>query len=341
LSSAERSAPVGTDFAPPRWLAHPHLQSVIAGSALRRAWVARRAAPLRAASRELLLECGDGVRLQAFHAAQPRGGRDLALLLHGWEGSVESQYLLSAASYLYERGFDVLRLNFRDHGDTHHLNSELFHSCRIAEVVGAVAAVQRLFPEQRLSLAGYSLGGNFALRVAVRAPAAGIRLTQVVAICPVLDPVHTLEALETGLWIYRHYFVTKWRRSLRRKHAAWPDRYQLAQLLESRNLTRMTELLVIRHSEFPDLLTYLNGYAIVGNALAGLAVPSRIIASRDDPVIPARDLARLARSPSLELTVQAAGGHCGFLETLGGPTWADRQVFATLAAAHGRAEPRG
>ena len=327
----------GPEFAPPRWLAHPHLQSLIAGSAPRRAWMARRAAALTRASRELLLDGGDGVRLQAFHSAQPRGSRDLALLLHGWEGSVESQYLLSTASYLYERGFEVLRLNFRDHGDTHHLNPELFHSCRIAEVVGAVAAVQQRFAGHRLSLAGYSLGGNFALRVAARAPAAGLRLAQVVAVCPVLDPARTLEVLESGLWIYRHYFVTKWRRSLRRKHAAWPDRYRLAELLESRNLTRMTELLVVRYSGFPDLASYLNGYAIVGAALAGLAVPSRIIASLDDPIIPARDLARLAASPSLEITTVGRGGHCGFLETLGGPTWADRQVYATLAAAHGRA----
>ena len=43
------------------------------------------------------------------------------------------------------RGFDVVRLNLRDHGETHHLNRDLFHSCRLPEVVGAVRALQQCF----------------------------------------------------------------------------------------------------------------------------------------------------------------------------------------------------
>jgi predicted alpha/beta-fold hydrolase len=225
----------------------------------------------------------------------------------------------------------VFRLNLRDHGPTHHLNPELFHSCRIAEVVGAVRSVQALCPAQPLSLVGYSLGGNFALRVAVRAPAAGIRLRQVIAVCPVLDPAHTLERLEHGSWIYRNYFVLKWRRSLLLKRKAWPDLYDLDELLEERNLTTMTERLVLRYSGYPDLLSYLGGYAIVGGALAALTVPSRIVAALDDPIIPAEDLVHLARSPALTVTTAERGGHCGFLDGWVRESWADRQIAAVLA----------
>jgi len=328
----------GERFEPPRWLANPHLQSLIAGSPPRRAWIRRGARALLAASREHLLDCGEGVRLQGFHAGAD--GRHLVLLLHGWEGSADAQYVLSAASYLFARGFDVFRLNLRDHGATHHLNPELFHSCRLAEAIGAVRAVRGLWPAQPLSLVGYSLGGNFALRIAAQARAAGLELRQVVAICPVLDPAHTLAAIEAAPRIYREYFVLKWRNSLRRKHRAWPDRYRLEELLAGRDLTDMTELLVLRHGGFPDLASYLNGYAIVGPVLEGLEVPSRVIAALDDPIIPAADLGRLARPRALTVTPEAHGGHCGFLESLGGPTWADRQVYATLAAAHGLAAAR-
>jgi len=322
-------------FAPPRWLANPHVQSLLAGSPPRRAWIAHRARDLLAASRELILDCGHGVRLQGFHAGGAPDRHELVVLLHGWEGSADAQYVLSAASYLHSRGYAVFRLNFRDHGETHHLNPELFHSCRIAEVVGAVQAVQRRWPAHALSLVGYSLGGNFALRVAAHAPDAGLALTRVVAICPVLDPAHTLAAIEAAPRIYRDYFVLKWRRSLRKKHRAWPDRYRLEELLASRDLSGMTERLVLEHAGFPDLASYLNGYAIVGDVLAGLCVPSRIITALDDPIIPRADLARLAPSAALSIDAQAHGGHCGFLETLGGPTWADREVLATLSGARG------
>ena len=74
-------------------------------------------------------------------------------------------------------------------------------------MVGAISRVQALFPEQRLSLAGFSLGGNFCLRVGARAEAAGLRIARIVAVCPVLDPATTLAALEAGPAIYRQYFM--------------------------------------------------------------------------------------------------------------------------------------
>jgi predicted alpha/beta-fold hydrolase len=68
----------------------------------------------------------------------------------------------------------------------------------------------------------------------------------------------------------------------------------------------------------------------VGDVLATLAAPARIIASADDPIIPAVDLARLARPAALEITCTALGGHCGYFEGGPGTTWLEREVIATL-----------
>ena len=141
-----------SEFRPPAWLANRHIQSVLPSLPFRRGLVERRAARVIAASRELLLDCGDGVRLMGKLAEPPDSSapRRLVVLLHGWEGSAESLYVLSLAQLLFDRGFSVLRLNFRDHGGTHGLNRDLFHSCRLPEVVGAVARVQALHPKHRL-----------------------------------------------------------------------------------------------------------------------------------------------------------------------------------------------
>ncbi|MDH4053348.1 MAG: alpha/beta fold hydrolase, partial [Rubrivivax sp.] len=139
-------------FDPPRWLGNRHLQSLLPSLPLRRWSVERRAGGLIDASRELILDCGEGVRLLAMHATQEALGRapsrQLVVIQHGWEGSADSLYLLSLGQALLDAGFDVIRLNLRDHGPTHHLNLELFHSCRIAEVVGAIAHVQQLNPHK-------------------------------------------------------------------------------------------------------------------------------------------------------------------------------------------------
>jgi uncharacterized protein len=325
-------------FQPTWWLRGRHRQSVLPSLPMRRRSVERHARPLLAASRERLVDCGDGVTLQAFHAAPPagtaapRGGRTLAVLLHGWEGSAASLYILTLAQRLFAHGYDVVRLNLRDHGDTHHLNRELFHSCRLPEVVGAVSRLQADLPSHRLVLAGFSLGGNFVLRVAAAAPAAGLRISRAVAVSPVLDPARTLEALEAGFSLYPRYFVLKWTRSLQRKQAAWPGAFDFSPLLRSRNLRRMTADLVRSHTGYGDLQSYLAGYAITGQRLAGLTVPSTVLCALDDPMIPASDLELLPHEPLLRVVVTRHGGHCGFLESLDASTWVDRFVHGEFEA---------
>src|SRR5690606_1218631 len=169
-SGAPVEVPRGDAFRPPRLLAGAHVQTVLASSPLRQLALRRERARLARGAAEHVLDCGRGVRLQGFLNSAPRPARGTAVLLHGWEGSAASSYVVETASRLLESGFDVFRLNFRDHGDTHHLNPELFHSCRLDEVVGAVRAVRARFAQAPLALAGFSLGGNFALRVSLQAP---------------------------------------------------------------------------------------------------------------------------------------------------------------------------
>ncbi len=323
---------VGT-FGPPIWLKNRHIQSLLGGWAWRHRWLRRRAARLLTASRDEIVDCGDGVRLLGHYSAQPGEPRGLAILLHGWEGSAAAGYVVSAGSVLYEAGFAVFRLNFRDHGDTFALNRELFHSCRIDEVVGGVRAVVERHPAKRTFLVGHSLGGNFALRTAARAPAAGIGLTKVVAVCPVLRPASTMRALEEGLWVYREYFLRRWRRSLRAKAACFPELYDFGDLRRFPTLTATTEFFAVSHAGFADLDSYLNGYAITGDALAQLAVPARMIVAADDPVIPIEDLRDVAATPALAVEVVARGGHCAFLEDYRLRSWLDRAVLAEIEQA--------
>jgi predicted alpha/beta-fold hydrolase len=327
--------PVDPSFRPGRWLRGRHTQTILASLPLRRGRILRRAAPMLAASRELLLDCGDGVTLQAFHSSPAHVGREpgrrLAVLLHGWEGSADSQYLLSIAQTLFDAGLEVVRLNLRDHGATHHLNRELFHSCRLPEVVGAVRALTQKFPGLPLVLAGFSLGGNFMLRVASHAEGRHLPIERVIAVSPVLDPAATLDTLEHGLAAYHKYFVRKWTRSLVKKQLAWPDDYDFGEILRVRNLREMTRQMVLRHTEYPTMEDYLAGYAITGGRLTTLGAPATVLTSLDDPIIDNRDLVRLARVPHLDIITTEHGGHCGFIDSMGDSTWIDRQAVKLLS----------
>ncbi|HEX7326127.1 MAG TPA: alpha/beta fold hydrolase [Rhodanobacteraceae bacterium] len=325
-------AAVVQEFRPAWWLRSPHVQSVLASSALRRALRGRMSRRLERDAEWVTLDCGEGVRLTGCHTAQDvrAEARGLAVLFHGWEGSTRSTYLLQTGARLLREGWDVFRLNFRDHGGTHALNRGLFHSCRIHEVVGAVQAVARRWPVRPLVVVGFSLGGNFALRVARAAPDAGIQLAHTVAVCPVIDAHAGLFQIEHGMRMYHDYFLWKWRQSLRRKQRAFPDTELFTRRELRGDIRALTEALVLRHTDFGSLDNYLDGYSLAGDGLVALQTPVSILAARDDPVCPASDIDSLRLPDCVDVTVTPRGGHCGFIRNWRLGSWAEDFIAARL-----------
>lgn len=318
-------------FRPGGVLGHRHVQSILTSGPWRRRQVRRRAADFLDRSERRLIETADGTRLLGFanHAREDRRNA-LVILLHGWEGSVDSNYLLSSANALDAAGFDTFRLNFRDHGDSHHLNRDLFHSCRLEEVLDAVGQVNAAYDNGPVFLAGFSLGGNFALRIARHAPARGIDFSRVVAVSPVIRPRHVLDSLENGLSLYQAYFVRKWRRSLKIKQALFPDYFDLDPWFRLNNLRDQTRWLVEHFTEIPNLDAYLEGYSVAGDYLEGLETSTLIITAADDPIIPIGDFEALPAEPALDLEVLPQGGHCGFLANWRLESWIEQRLKEEL-----------
>ena len=330
--------PSGRDFRPPWPLTSGHIQTMLSSSGVRRTLLPRHAYNVLEGAESVMVDGGDGVRLTgAFTAQKGRAvSRGLAVLFHGWEGSVDSTYVLQTGSRLLADGWDVFRLNFRDHGDSHALNEALFHSCRIDEVVHAVGDIAKRWPSRAMAVAGFSLGGNFALRVALRAPTVGIPLQYALAVCPIIDPGEGLFSLEeTAPWFYQAYFMNKWRRSLRAKQAAFPQReyFELQELKQ--NLRGLTEALVLRHTDFDSLQSYLDGYSVAGQALAAMQIPATILTARDDPVIPVTAFEKLELPDNIELDIATHGGHCGFIRGWDMTSFCDEYIAARFNAIAG------
>lgn len=324
---------IDNSFHPRGLLANTHVQTLLSSSGYRRKKILPQAEKLLAASEKWILDGGDGIRLLAYYSAQPWStvSRGLVVLIHGWEGSSESNYLMATASNLFNNGFDVLRLNLRDHGDSHHLNEGLFHSRMIDEVVNAIADACSRIDTRPVFMAGFSLGANFSLRVALRAPANNIPLQHVVAVCPVIRPQDVLDALESGLPIYEYYFNRKWEKSLRKKQKLYPHKYNFDDWSKMPRLRDRTEDLVVNHTPWEDLNEYLDGYSLVGNTLSGLQVPTTIVATVDDPVIPVAEVENLPAVDCLERIYTERGGHCAFLENWQMHSWIEGYILERIA----------
>jgi hypothetical protein len=327
------------NFLPPIGLRNSHLQSTLLSLSAWRMPVLHQSRALRAASKPVLLDCGEGVRLGGFSAQVPQsseqssGDAPWVMLLHGWLGDADSSYVLSLGAHLFAQGYNVFRLNLRDHGGTEQLNVGLFHSCLLDEVIGAVRAVQQRYHIADLSLAGFSLGGNFALRVAARAEQAGLQLRQVVAICPALNPQASDVALAVGPPMYKHYFLSKWKQVLKVKQQHFPQHYEFDALLRTNSITELTDQLIQRHAGFADVREYYAAYSLLGDTLRELRVPSRILIAEDDPIVPVCDALLLPDNPHLHITSSAYGGHCGFIASWSGRRWVNQWAGECLSSA--------
>ena len=301
-------------FLPAFGLRNTHAQSLINSSAFRRRIVGKRSKALLDAEQDWTVDGGDGIRLLGHYSKQSTKSRGLVILFHGWEGSSRSNYIVAAGGMLFDQGFDVFRLNFRDHGDTHHMNTGIFHSCRLDEVIHALQDIQQRTNASNWALSGYSLGGNFALRVALSAPDAGLSLKQVIAVCPVVCPSNALKAMEDGPRGYESYFIHKWSKSMRLKQSLFPDSYEYKDWHELGSLRERTGYLATRYYEFDSLEEYFDGYSIAGDRLKAVTIPTTILTSEDDMVVPVSDFRDLPDNENIELLVTSHGGHCAFLK---------------------------
>ncbi len=151
------------EFIPPRMLRHNMVQSWLA-SYKRKDW---QNFSFVKKSDWVLLELPENVRLLASVSVHPNS-KGLFILLHGWEGGIDSGYILRTGNYFWNKGYSIARLNLRDHGSTHHLNEEAFNGSMLDETFAAVKKISDAFPGQECRIIGFSLGGNFACRIAVK-----------------------------------------------------------------------------------------------------------------------------------------------------------------------------
>ncbi|MDB5976698.1 MAG: alpha/beta fold hydrolase [Nevskia sp.] len=318
----------------PSWVvANPQVQSILATKGPRRRLWLKRGSRMDAVAQKHVLDCGDDVRLVGYHSHQPESmaPRGLLVLIHGWEGHHDSAYVYSMACQAYALGWNIFRLNLRDHGGTHALNAEPFHSARMGEVLGAIRAVQQFDAALPLAVIGFSLGGNFALRVGMQGPAAGVMPRLSIGISPAIDPGATLHAIDQGPLLFRRYFIGKWRKTLRAKDQAWPGRYDFGPYAGIKTFVETTRRFVSDFTDFPSSEDYLGTYTLTPAMLMASASPLAIITAQDDPVIPFRDFAGLeARGSVIQYDAPQHGGHCGFIDNLGLECWAERRVMDLL-----------
>lgn len=237
--------------------------------------------------------------------------------LHGLEGSSEAHYMRGLADKAFAAGFNVVRLNQRNCGGTERLSPGLYHSGLSADpatILRELMAVDRL---SEIVVAGYSLGGNLALKLAGDfGDAAPLELRAICAVSPTMDLARCVDALERPEnCLYQWNFVRNLKRRMRRKARLFPDRYRLNGIGGVRSVRAFDEMYTAPHHGFRDAADYYYRASAL-RVVDRIRVPTLVLASEDDPFVPAdqfRDAA-VRGNPYISVVITLHGGHCGFIE---------------------------
>ena len=254
------------------------------------------------------------------------------IALHGLNGSSEAHYMRGLAAKAFARGMNVLRLNQRNCGDTEHLSEGLFHSGLTADAAHVVDELTRVDGLPAIGVAGYSLGGNLALKLAgeygAHAPAA---LLGVAAVSPIIEISECTRALERSEnRLYQWNFVRDLKRRMRRKEQCHPGHFDLARLKAIATVREFDETYTAPFFGFRNAEDYYHRASAM-RVIDRIRVPALLITSEDDPFVPSAPChdPKVTGNPHIDLRISAHGGHCGFVGERSANDdgyWAENQI---------------
>jgi uncharacterized protein len=253
------------------------------------------------------------------------------VIVHGLEGSSNSNYVRGITEKAYAHGYHVIRMNQRNCGGTESLTPTLYNSGMSGDYRAVLEELLEKDRFEQVFFTGYSMGGNLVTKMAgelgADAPAA---LKGVCAVCPALDLAASADALERrDNFFYQRHFVNGLMSRYARKAKLFPGRYPLDGFGPVRTVREFDDKITAPHFGYRDASEYYEAAGakcVIGN----VRVPLLMITAQDDPLVPFGSFARLQPEQYANIQFHAPehGGHCGFISRRRGSErfWAEQRI---------------
>ena len=285
----------------------------------------------RAVVRQIPLLDGDTLAVHDDCPPDWPSAGPVTVMLHGLAGCHRSSYLVRMAALLNERGVRTFRLDLRGCGAGFGLALKPYNAGCSDDVLAVLQAVIEWCPNSPISLFGFSLGGNIVLKLLGETPErVPSELVRAAAINPPIDLARCTYGLSR--WPQRHYDAYFVRQLLQRLRELQQQRADFTPPSFARTPRRLVE--------FDDQYTApRSGYRNADDYyqrcsseqfIPAIRIPTLILTSRNDPLIPIASFERLSPPANVRLHIAEGGGHLGYLATGNGELsrdWLQRQLL--------------
>ncbi|MBI2688409.1 MAG: alpha/beta fold hydrolase [Acidobacteria bacterium] len=272
-----------------------------------------------------------GVAIRVVVQRPAGSAQGIFVLVHGLEGSSEGGYMRSMAWNALRSGYEVHRVNIRGCGGTEGWCATLYHAGLTADLRVYIESLRGQGP---VTLIGYSLGGNQALKLAGELGAQRSELLHsVVGVSAPIDLAGCVVALgKPSNYLYQERFVTRMRERLAERRRLQPEAFH--PIFESTNVDIIRTVydfddrITAPHFGFGDAPNYYRTQS-AQNMLSQIRVPTLLVTAQDDPLVPFAVYGHPAikENPLIQLLAPEHGGHVAFLAREKPRFWADEAIL--------------
>ena len=241
----------------------------------------------------------------------------LAIFLHGLEGSADRNYIRGMVRAFNHQGWDAAAINFRGCSGERNRLLRSYHAGATEDLESVIEHVLQHYNYERIVLVGFSLGGNLMLKylgdTGANVPA---QIQGAVGVSVPCDLAASVEAMSVPAnSIYMKRFMRHLRAKMIDKAKDYPNEIDLEPLYNMTTFYEFDNRYTAPLHGFENADVYWRTCSCL-NGLTNIRIPTLILNAADDPFLAPSCFPQEAAESNedLYLEVPDYGGHVGFID---------------------------
>jgi predicted alpha/beta-fold hydrolase len=278
--------------------------------------------PHRATEIRIPLDDGESLVVHEEQGGPLSDVAPTAILIHGLGGNHRSPYLQRIAHQLRLAGVRTWRVDLRGSGAGLSLAWRPAHAGSSSDLAALVQAANDRYPNSRVRIAGFSLGGNVLLKLLGECAAGGAhndrldlsRIEFALAVAPPInlhDCANNMDRLSRR--VYTRYYLKVLDKQVEQRRELWPAWQAIQREPKVRTIRQFDARYTAPLGGFRDT----NHYYDVASAeqwLKYIITPTTILVDRHDPIVTAQSFERVQLDTQvIRMQHTSHGGHLGYL----------------------------
>lgn len=269
------------------------------------------------------LSDGDNIVIALNVPIKSTPPKRIALLMHGLSGSYLSKYMIRMTQRLTQLGYLVVRMNLRGTGPGKDYAKKLYHGGMSTDVSSVLAYLAQYYPNLPVTVIGFSLGANIALKLAGEPQLSHGNMDSLVAVSPPMDLYACVQLLSKppNKFLDKHFakeLVTEV--TAMHNHLKLP----LPNFPKEISVYEFDEIYTAPHNGFTSAIDYYSQSSAL-HYLHAIKIPTFILCAKNDPLIFIRRYKQIPHKENFDILLTDNGGHVGWVSNMNrnGMRWMD------------------